>query len=70
MTKIEKVGMMCREARKNSGLTLRELAQGIGTSYQNLSKFETGHNNSLDLLVWYVKYCDLDLEVLKDVIKE
>lgn len=70
MTKIERLGAMCREARKSCGLTLRELAERIGTTPQNLCKFEHGNNHAIDLLIFYVKFCDIDLEVLKDVIKD
>lgn len=46
-----RVGALVAEARKKQGLTLRELAELSGVSYQNITKIENGkYNVSIDIL--------------------
>lgn len=57
-----RIGFLIAEARKRKGLTIRELAEMCGVSYQNITKIENGkYNVSIDILG---KICSaLDLRI-------
>lgn len=47
----KRIGQLIAEARRKQGLTLRELAEKSGVSYQNITKIENGrYNVSIDIL--------------------
>ena len=46
-----RIGALIAKARKRKGLTIRELAERCGVSYQNITKIENGrYNVSIDIL--------------------
>lgn len=52
----EKIGQEIAELRKSKGLTLRQLAEISGITFQNITKIEHGrYNVSIDILA---KLCD------------
>lgn len=57
-----KLGMMCRQARIEQGISLRCAAEEMGYSPNAVSHFERGNSNSVnyDMLEWYVRNTDLD----------
>ena len=50
----------CIKIRKNKGMTQNEMAIYIGTSQQNVSKFEKGQNDSLKLYSYYKELEEVD----------
>lgn len=60
-----RVGAEVADARKRQGLSVRELAERCGVSYQNITKIEKGkYNVSIDILG---KICSaLDLRITLD----
>ena len=60
-----RVGAEVADARKRQGLSVRELAERCGVSYQNITKIENGkYNVSIDILG---KICSaLDLRITLD----
>lgn len=51
-----RIGQRIADLRNKAGLTLRQLAENAGVSYQNICKIENGkYNVSIDLLS---KLCD------------
>ena len=47
----KRIGQLIADARRKQGLTLRELAELSGVSYQNITKIENGkYNVSIDIL--------------------
>ncbi|MTB65504.1 helix-turn-helix domain-containing protein [Providencia sp. wls1943] len=54
--------------RKMNGVTLQKLADTIGVSKQQQSRYERGVNRiSLDRLAQYANYFDIDLNCLLDI---
>lgn len=45
----------CKKARKTSGKSIKNVADDLGYSYQNIQKFEKGDNNSLIIAYYYMK---------------
>lgn len=43
----------CKKQRKNRAVSLSEIAETLGCSVQNISKFERGENNSLRIGLYY-----------------
>ena len=59
-----RVGALVAEARKKQGLTLRELAERSGVSYQNITKIENGkYNVSIDILGKLCRALDLKIDL-------
>jgi len=59
-----RVGAFIAEARKKQGLTVRELAERSGVSYQNITKIENGkYNVSIDILGKLCKALDLKIDL-------
>lgn len=59
-----RVGALIAEARKKQGLTVRELAEKSGVSYQNITKIENGkYNVSIDILGKLCKALDLKIDL-------
>lgn len=45
----------CKMERKAAGKSIKEVADDLGYSYQNIQKFEKGENNSLIIAYYYMK---------------
>jgi transcriptional regulator with XRE-family HTH domain len=48
------VGMCCKKFRHMLGYTQQEVAFEIGTTRDNIAKFESGQNRNYLILLWYV----------------
>lgn len=60
----KRIGTMMAEARRRQGLTVRELAERSGVSYQNITKIENGrYNVSIDILGKLCKALDLKIDL-------
>lgn len=46
MNDIERIGNMIKSMRQSRGLSVRELADKVGITYQSLSKIENGKYNT------------------------
>lgn len=62
----ERIGQQIAELRKSKGLTLKQLAEISGITFQNITKIEHGrYNVSIDILA---KLCDalgVSIEIAK-----
>lgn len=65
-----KVGQTCRELRKNKNITQIQVGNKIGYSPENISSFECGRNDNLNIFLWYLENCFTLSEGLKLFIKE
>lgn len=45
----------CKDGRIAAGKSLKDVANDLGFSYQNIQKFEAGENNSLTIAYYYMK---------------
>lgn len=64
------VGTCCKKYRQKLGYTQQEVAFEIGTTRENVAKFESGQNRNYSILLWYVFY-DMDInEVVRSFIYE
>lgn len=61
----EEIGLLLREAREKSGLSLRDVASKVGKSYSSIHSYETGRQGiNVDVLeilcdIYGVSYLDL-----------
>lgn len=59
-----RIGQLIADARRKQGLTLRELAEKSGVSYQNITKIENGrYNVSIDILGKLCRALDLKIDL-------
>jgi transcriptional regulator with XRE-family HTH domain len=57
-------GQIIREARRRSGLTQRELAEGLGTTQSVITRWETGRRSpTFETVVTAVRACGLELGI-------
>ena len=54
------IGSCCNKFRHMLGYTQQEVAFEIGTTRDNIAKFESGQNRNYSILLWYVFY-DMDI---------
>lgn len=61
------IGKMCQIARLACGKSQKEVAIATGYTIGNISSFECGHNNNLQIFLWYVQNTNLSVygEVLR-----
>lgn len=60
----KRIGQLIADARRKQGLTLRELAERSGVSYQNITKIENGkYNVSIDILGKLCRALDLKIDL-------
>lgn len=61
------IGKMCQIARLACGKSQKEVAYDTGYTIGNISSFECGHNNNLQIFLWYVQNTNLSVygEVLR-----
>ena len=60
----KRIGQLIADARRKQGLTLRELAEKSGVSYQNITKIENGkYNVSIDILGKLCRALDLKIDL-------
>ena len=60
----KRIGQLIADARRKQGLTLRELAEKSGVSYQNITKIENGkYNVSIDILGKLCRTLDLKIDL-------
>jgi transcriptional regulator with XRE-family HTH domain len=50
------IGTCCKKYRQKLGYTQQEVAFEIGTTRENVAKFEGGQNRNYSILLWYVNY--------------
>ena len=48
------VGSCCKKYRHMLGYTQQEVAYELGTTRDNIAKFESGQNRNYLILLWYV----------------
>lgn len=59
-----RIGQLIADARRRQGLSIRELAERSGVSYQNITKIENGkYNVSIDILGKLCKALDLKIDL-------
>lgn len=56
MTQSQQIGMICKRHRRRMGYTQKDVAQQTGYSTVNISSFETGRNNNMLILLWYISH--------------
>ena len=54
MTRAKIIGQLCKRHRRRLGLTQSDVAKQTGYTTANISSFETGRNNNMFILLWYV----------------
>ncbi len=61
------IGKMCQIARLACGKSQKEVAIDTGYTIGNISSFECGHNNNLQIFLWYAQNTNLSVygEVLR-----
>lgn len=64
------IGTCCKRYRQKIGYTQQETAFELGTTRDNIAKFESGMNRNYAILLWYV-FHDMDIkEVLYKYVNE
>lgn len=59
-----RIGSQVADIRKEKGLTIRQLAEQCGVSYQNITKIENGkYNVSIDILYKVCKALEVELKI-------
>ena len=59
-----RIGQLIADARRRQGLSIRELAERSGVSYQNITKIENGkYNVSIDILGKLCRALDLKIDI-------
>lgn len=53
---IEYVSKRCKLYREQLGKTQKDVARDLGYSPENVSSFETGRNNNMIILLWYIQH--------------
>lgn len=54
MTRAKIIGQLCKRHRRRLGLTQSDVAKQTGYTTANISSFETGRNNNMFILLWYM----------------
>lgn len=52
----EKLGGMCKEYRMIKGKTQAEIAETLGTTQTNISRFESGKQMNILFVIYYILY--------------
>ena len=64
------IGTCCKRHRQKIGYTQQEMAFELGTTRENIAKFESGNNRNYTILLWYV-FHDMDInEVVTSYVNE
>jgi transcriptional regulator with XRE-family HTH domain len=64
------VGLACKKLRQEMTKTQSDVAFDLGTTRENIAKFESGKNRNYMILLWYV-IMGLDIEkVVSDYVNE
>lgn len=58
------IGTCCKRYRQKIGYTQQEMAFELGTTRENIAKFESGQNRNYVILLWYVLH---DMKINKAV---
>ena len=64
---LREIGKTCQIARIACGKSQKEVAFDTGYTIGNISSFECGHNNNLQIFLWYVK--NTNLTVFREVLQ-
>lgn len=48
------IGRKCKQFRKSQGITQLVVSRETNYSIENISKFETGKNDNMRILLWYM----------------
>lgn len=62
---LKEVGATCKAYRESLGKLQREVARDTGYSPENISSFETGRNDNMYILFWYIEN-GIDVDTLKE----
>lgn len=54
---IKLIGEICHRARKNQGITLKEMSEKTQYSTDTLKQFERGKSNNMLIFIIYVNSC-------------
>ena len=64
----EKIGQQIAQLRKEKGLSLRELSERCGVTFQNINKIENGkYNTGIDILGKIADALEADIELTPKV---
>jgi transcriptional regulator with XRE-family HTH domain len=64
------IGLACKKLRQEMSTTQSDVAFDLGTTRENVAKFESGKNRNYMILLWYV-IMGLDIEkVVSDYVNE
>lgn len=64
----EKIGQQIAQLRKEKGLSLRELSERCGVTFQNINKIENGkYNTGIDILGKIADALEVDIELTPKV---
>lgn len=64
MKHIKEIGKLCKRYRQYIGYTQEQVAKELRCSSSNISAFERGKINNMEILFWYIEK-GLDLEQIK-----
>ncbi|MCI1681459.1 MAG: helix-turn-helix domain-containing protein [Bacteroides sp.] len=66
MNERTRIGIQLKDYRTKNKLTVRQLADLSGVSYQNITKIENGkYNVSIDILEKITKALDVSIEIIE-----
>ena len=67
----EKIGQQIAQLRKEKGLSLRELSERCGVTFQNINKIENGkYNTGIDILGKIADALDSSIDLMKKETKD
>ena len=64
------IGSYCKKFRHMLGYTQQEVAFQLGTTRENIAKFESGQNRNYIILLWYVLHDMKINEVVTSYVNE
>lgn len=67
---IRRIGEKCMENRENKHITRREMSNYLGTTISMLYHFEHGNNNSMVMLIHYMKLHLIQMHEVENIWRE
>lgn len=59
---LKPIGKLCREARKEYGYSVKQMAEILNVSKNAVYRFERGHYDTATFLMFYILYFDVCLD--------
>ena len=59
---LKPIGKLCREARKEYGCSVKQMAEILNVSKNAVYRFERGHYDTSSFLMFYILYFDVGLD--------